>query len=77
MGPDYKPFRLANGRVKAEQIKATGAQIVIAPCHNCYDQIHDLSEEYHLGVKVMSFKEIIREAMIVPEHMRIAESPDG
>jgi hypothetical protein len=29
-----------------------------------------------LGVKVMSFKEIIREAMIVPEHMRISESPD-
>ena len=42
---------------------------MIAPCHNCYDQIHDLSEEYHLGVKVMSFKEIIREAMIVPEHL--------
>ena len=71
MGPDYKPFRLANGRTKAEQIRATGAKIVIAPCHNCYDQIQDLNEEYHLGVKVMSFKEIIRKAMIVPEHMRV------
>ena len=75
MGPDYKPFRLANGRVKAEQIKATGAKIVIAPCHNCYDQVHDLSEAYDLGVKVMSFKEIIRETMVVPDHMQSKEHP--
>ena len=27
MGPDYKPFRMASGKPKAEQIKATGAKI--------------------------------------------------
>jgi hypothetical protein len=55
--------------------KATGAKIVIAPCHNFYDQVHDLGEAYAMGVKVMSFKEIIRETMIVPEHMRVKEHP--
>jgi len=71
MGPAYKPVRMASGRVKAEQIKATGAKIVITPCHNCFDQINDLSEEYELGVKALALKEIIVESMIIPEHMKL------
>jgi len=67
MGPEFKKRRMISGRIKAEQIKATGAKIVIVPCHNCFDQINDLNKEYELGVKVMSFKEIICETMIVPE----------
>ncbi len=71
MGPTYKPFRMASGRVKAEQIKATGAKIVIAPCHNCYDQIRDLGEEYELDIKVRSLKEMIVERLLVPDKFKI------
>ncbi len=71
MGPTYKPFRMASGRVKAEQIKATGAKIVIAPCHNCYDQIRDLGEEYELDIKVRSLKEMIVERLVVPDKFKI------
>ena len=35
----YDEERIAYGSMKAAQIKATGAEIVIAPCHNCRDQI--------------------------------------
>ena len=35
----YETERLAHGKYKADQIKATGAELVIAPCHNCRDQI--------------------------------------
>jgi hypothetical protein len=62
---------MASGRVKAEQIRDTQAKIVIAPCHNCFDQINDLGEEYDLGIKVLSLKEIIVETMIVPDHMKL------
>lgn len=67
MGPAFKKRRLQSGKVKAEQIRATDARIVIVPCHNCYDQIRDLSKEYELGVQVKSFKELITEAMIIPD----------
>ncbi len=67
MGPEFKKRRMISGQIKAEQIRATGAKIVIVPCHNCFDQIRDLDKEYNLGVKVMSFKEIICESMIIPE----------
>lgn len=74
MGPAYKPVRIKNGKVKADQVSATGAKIVITPCHNCFDQISDLSEEYDLGVKAMSFKEILLECMIIPEQFIAKDS---
>ena len=48
----FKDERLAYGRVKDDQIKATGADYCIAACHNCHAQIHELSEHYggHYGV---------------------------
>jgi Fe-S oxidoreductase len=72
MGPDYKPFRMASGKLKADQIRETGAKIVITPCHNCFDQINDLGEEYELGITALSLKEIILETMIIPDHMKLA-----
>ena len=74
MGAEFKKRRMASGKIKAEQIKATGAKIVIAPCHNCFDQIRDLDKEYNLGIKVLSFKEIITESMIIPEKFKPAEA---
>ena len=35
------------GKLKAEQILATGAQYCITPCHNCHAQVHDLSAVRH------------------------------
>jgi hypothetical protein len=70
-GPEYKPKRIAAGRVKAEQIRASGAKLVVAPCHNCFDQVNDLSEAYMLGVKALSLKEIICEIMIVPDKFKL------
>ncbi len=71
MGPDYKPYRMASGKLKADQIKETGAKIVITPCHNCFDQINDLGEEFELNIKALSLKEIIVESMIVPDHLKL------
>jgi len=76
MGPEFRKRRMASGRVKAEQIRATGAKIVITPCHNCFDQVRDLSKEYNLGVKVVSFKELITETMIIPEKFQPVEEEE-
>jgi len=70
MGPAFKARRMASGKVKADQIKATGAKIVIASCHNCYDQLTDLGEEYDLGIQVKTFKELISGMMIIPDNMK-------
>jgi Fe-S oxidoreductase len=41
--------RRAFGKLKFDQIMATGASYAITPCHNCHAQIHDLSEHFEGG----------------------------
>jgi Fe-S oxidoreductase len=76
MGPPFKKRRMESGRIKAEQIRATGAKIAIVPCHNCFDQIRDLNKEYDLGIQVKSFKELITETMIIPEQFQPKDEPE-
>ena len=44
--------RRAYGKRKFDQTAATGADYVLAPCHNCHSQIHDIGQFYggHYGV---------------------------
>lgn len=35
----YSEERMALGKAKADQIRSSGAELVITPCHNCRDQI--------------------------------------
>ncbi|MGD8542412.1 MAG: heterodisulfide reductase-related iron-sulfur binding cluster, partial [Desulfobacteraceae bacterium] len=37
------------GKLKYNQIMATGANYCITPCHNCHAQVHDLSEHFEAG----------------------------
>lgn len=61
----YARRRLDAGRVKAEQIQKTGANIVVAPCHNCIDQLSELNKEYKLGVQVKTLAEIVADALVI------------
>jgi Fe-S oxidoreductase len=38
--------RRAYGKIKFDQVMATGADYVLAPCHNCHAQIEDIGEHY-------------------------------
>jgi len=69
MGGEMRKYRLKCGEVKAQQIRDTGAKIVFVPCHNCIDQIRDLSKEKGLDIKAIHFKEAISERMEIPEEM--------
>jgi Fe-S oxidoreductase len=69
MGGEMRKYRMAAGKVKAEQIRETGAKLVFVPCHNCIDQIRDLIKEYKIDAKAVHFKEVIAANMVVPEEM--------
>ncbi|MEE8640341.1 MAG: heterodisulfide reductase-related iron-sulfur binding cluster, partial [bacterium] len=62
---EYGDRRVASGEVKAEQIRATGAKIVAAPCHNCADQLLDLNKKYRLGVEIKAVVELVYEALVL------------
>jgi dimethylglycine catabolism B len=62
----YSEERIYYGRKKAEQIRDTGAELVVAPCHNCRDQImKSLTKEYNLGIETMYLWELVAESLII------------
>jgi Fe-S oxidoreductase len=62
----YVAERVFFGRLKAKQIMDTGADLVIAPCHNCRDQImKSLVKEYNLGVEVKYLWELVADSLVV------------
>jgi Fe-S oxidoreductase len=58
---------------KRDQILSTGAKLVIAPCHNCWDAIRDLEEEYKIGIHWSFLKPLVLGMVIVPEHLKPQE----
>ena len=60
---DYGQLRIKMGKTKAEQIRQTGAKIVVTNCFNCMTQIRDLSKAYDLGVEVKSIVELVAESL--------------
>jgi Fe-S oxidoreductase len=63
----YAKRRLAAGRIKADQIRKTEAKVVVAPCHNCIDQLTELSREYKLGTEVKTVVEVVADAIVLPK----------
>lgn len=62
---EYNERRLLAGKIKADQIKATGADVVITPCHNCVDQLMQLNHTYRLNVEIKSVAEIVADALVI------------
>lgn len=54
------------GKVKADQIRKTGAEIVVAPCANCKKQLRELVDHYKLPCKVMGLHDLILKAIKIP-----------
>lgn len=42
----FNQARQEYGKIKFDQIMATGARYCITPCHNCHAQIHDMSRHF-------------------------------
>jgi len=69
--PDWAEARLAAGKPKAEQIRKTGASVVVLSCDNCRHQITELNEHYNLGIKVTSLAELTVQALVVPDERKV------
>jgi Fe-S oxidoreductase len=61
---EFAKERIAAGKVKADQILATGAEIVATSCHNCLDQLDEIKRHYKLKVKIQNLSELVAAAII-------------
>ncbi len=61
---DFAKDRIAAGKVKADQIKTTGAEIVATSCHNCLDQLDEIRRHYKIKVKIQNLSELVAAAIV-------------
>jgi Fe-S oxidoreductase/CheY-like chemotaxis protein len=64
---EYTPQRLKSAKIKADQLKATGAEIVVTSCHNCVDGLTDLIRHYKLGMQVTQLVNLVANALVLEE----------
>ena len=62
----YRVERVYHGRIKARQISASNAKLVVTSCLNCRDQIrYSLNSEFNLNVEVQFLWELVANALVM------------
>jgi Fe-S oxidoreductase len=73
----YQEQRRAFGKIKFDQLNATGAQYVLAPCHNCHAQIEDIGKHFGGSYHVVHIWTFICLAMgVLGENERVYLGPE-
>jgi Fe-S oxidoreductase len=68
---EIRKFRTTvGGKTKADQIRATGAAICVAPCANCKKQVAEVCEDNGLDVRVCGLHDLILKAIDAPDFMK-------
>ncbi|MGA2623887.1 MAG: (Fe-S)-binding protein [Bacteroidota bacterium] len=62
---EYNERRMRIAEIKADQIRKTGASIVVTPCHNCVDQLSQINARFKLGVQIKTLAELVADALIL------------
>lgn len=61
--PEAEEIRMIAGKPKADQVKHSGAKIVVAACENCRLQLGELNEHYGMDVEITALADIVVRAM--------------
>jgi hypothetical protein len=72
---EYTPRRLESAKVKADQIRATGAKVVVTSCHNCVDGLNDLIKHYELDCEVKQLVNLVANALVIDKAEKPVEEP--
>jgi Fe-S oxidoreductase len=62
---ENEDFRERTGKIKVDQIKATGASIVSTGCENCHTQLKFLNDKYNTGIKVEFLTSMVANSLVL------------
>ena len=74
---EYTPRRLKSGIVKANQLRETGAEVVVTSCHNCVDGLTDVIRHYELNMEVTQLVNLVANALIIDEKVSVAAEKEA
>ncbi|MEE4265429.1 MAG: (Fe-S)-binding protein [Desulfobacteraceae bacterium] len=64
LGEETLDFRMKSSRVKADQVKGTGATILATACENCHTQLSNLNDHYKMGMQVEFLSSLVADALV-------------
>jgi Fe-S oxidoreductase len=64
LGEETLDFRMKSARIKADQVKDTGATILATACENCHTQLSNLNDHYKMNVEVKFLSSMVADALI-------------
>jgi len=64
LGEETLDFRMKSARIKAEQVKDTGATILATACENCHTQLSNLNDHYKMNVQVEFLSSMVADALV-------------
>jgi Fe-S oxidoreductase len=68
---EYTNRRLKSAKIKADQLKDTGAKVVVTSCHNCVDGLTDLIRHYKLDMEVTQLVNLVSNALVIEEKVAV------
>jgi Fe-S oxidoreductase len=75
---EIRPYRTTvGGKLKADQIRASGAEIVVAPCANCKKQLKELVEDQKIDCEIVGLHDLIYKAIIFDDSLKIKTEDEG
>jgi Fe-S oxidoreductase len=67
---EIRPYRTTiGGKLKADQIRRSGCEILVAPCANCKKQLKELVEDQGIKCEVMGLHDLIYKAIIFEDSL--------
>ena len=63
LGEDTLDFRMKSSRVKADQVRGSGAKILATACENCHSQLSDINDYYKMGVDVQFLSSMVADGL--------------
>ncbi len=64
----YNEERIFYGRRKMDQIKATGAEMLVVPCHSCHGQLNNIKATYGLPKLTVKYLwELVADCLVLSE----------
>jgi Fe-S oxidoreductase len=62
----YNDERIYYGRRKMEQIKTSGASLVVVPCHSCHGQLNNIKDKYDMpDLTVKYLWELVADCLVL------------
>jgi Fe-S oxidoreductase len=64
MTTGYNDERIYYGRLKMDQIKSSGADMIVVPCHSCHGQLNNIKAHYQMeGLEVKYLWEVVADSL--------------